>query len=339
MDARVMSFKLNCSSPVTAFTYHPLRREIVTGHEDGLIKTWDADTGKSTLSLKKHEGMITDLLYWATGRLLISSSLDGSIIQWAPSGAINGANDIGQAIYSMCWYQKLNGLVVGCLCNLSVLLPSGQYGTLGLPLLTKGGYTISSHTDIIRCIETDGNKVFSAGYDKRLCVYDVSGLHSAHTPELHLVYTKERAHDAAVTCLWVDSETDWVFTGSFDKQVKIWSSDIKQLHSLQFLDTITGVSFVSETKVLWVSTEGSNTPFHFEPKSGDKITDYLDPAAHSMRTGANSIRWQSFIQHMNIAHMKANAIQSISSEPCFFSSDVFIGYTMPALNMHTRTVV
>lgn len=32
MDAK-LSFRLSNCSSVTAFTYHPLRREIVTGHE------------------------------------------------------------------------------------------------------------------------------------------------------------------------------------------------------------------------------------------------------------------------------------------------------------------
>ena len=63
MEAR-LHFRVTNSAPVTAIVYHPLRREIVTGHEgqlkminnsiratppisaDGLIKCWEADTGK-----------------------------------------------------------------------------------------------------------------------------------------------------------------------------------------------------------------------------------------------------------------------------------------------------
>lgn len=92
MDAK-LQFRLNNSAPVTAFTYHPLRREVITGHEgedrsleslllkgsqtksthlniqflfhtDGIIKGWEAETGKLTIVFKKHQGMITDLLFW-----------------------------------------------------------------------------------------------------------------------------------------------------------------------------------------------------------------------------------------------------------------------------------
>ena len=33
--------------------------------------------------------------------------------------------------------------------------------------------------------------------------------------------------------------------------------------------------------MLWVSTEGSNTPFHFEPKSGDKVGINARTHAHT----------------------------------------------------------
>lgn len=33
-------------------------------HIDGTIKGWEAETGKLTIGLKKHQGMITDLLFW-----------------------------------------------------------------------------------------------------------------------------------------------------------------------------------------------------------------------------------------------------------------------------------
>ena len=36
MDAK-LSFRLSNCSSVTAFTYHPLRREIVTGHEGKIL--------------------------------------------------------------------------------------------------------------------------------------------------------------------------------------------------------------------------------------------------------------------------------------------------------------
>ena len=81
MEAR-LHFRVTNSAPVTAIVYHPLRREIVTGHEgqlkminnsiratppisaDGLIKCWEADTGKLSTILRKHQGWVSNLLYW-----------------------------------------------------------------------------------------------------------------------------------------------------------------------------------------------------------------------------------------------------------------------------------
>lgn len=44
---------------------------------------------------------------------------------------------------------------------------------------------------------------------------------------------------------------------------------------LNFRNTVTDVELVLETGLLWVATIGSNTPFHYDAKTGDKVNEYV----------------------------------------------------------------
>lgn len=47
----------------------------------------------------------------------------------------------------------------------------------------------------------------------------------------------DNAHDAGITSLVVASDNDsgtWLATGSFDKRVKIWSTDGNAIHTIMF---------------------------------------------------------------------------------------------------------
>lgn len=52
------------------------------------MKWWEQDGGKLMLTTHGHGGMMTDFLYWAEPKLLLSSANDGFIIAWTSSGAI-----------------------------------------------------------------------------------------------------------------------------------------------------------------------------------------------------------------------------------------------------------
>ena len=62
---------------ITSLAYNPFERLLFSGSEDGTIKVrietlltliksqvWNCDTGELEKTLTKHEGWVTDLLYW-----------------------------------------------------------------------------------------------------------------------------------------------------------------------------------------------------------------------------------------------------------------------------------
>lgn len=53
---------------------------------DGVIKTFEAETGRQTGMTHEHRGWITDFLYWQDQKLMLSSANDGLIIAWSSGG-------------------------------------------------------------------------------------------------------------------------------------------------------------------------------------------------------------------------------------------------------------
>ncbi|KAK0096463.1 hypothetical protein PV326_005425 [Microctonus aethiopoides] len=71
-------------APVTALGWHPDRRLIVTGWENGEIKVWSSDTGNNEFNntISPHKDSIT-LIQWSPhGGILISADSGGSVVGW-----------------------------------------------------------------------------------------------------------------------------------------------------------------------------------------------------------------------------------------------------------------
>lgn len=264
------------TSPITALAYNPGRREIVTGHEDGALKCWEADTGHHAVTLSQHKGWVTDLLYWSDGKVLISSSVDGTIVQWSSAGVAYNTIDLVTPVYCMLRSPKKeqSQLIIGRHGYISVLNTSGKFG---LPMLDKKEFRIDGHTDIVRCLASLGNKVFSAGYDHKLIIYEVTSIPKDDDLPLTCTYMNHSAHETGITCLLVARDADsstWIATGSFDMHVKIWTADGRLIHSLQCSSPVTGICYVPQVRVLWISAGTAMASF-FEPKSGDQVSEYV----------------------------------------------------------------
>ena len=72
-----------------------------------------------------------------------------------------------------------------------------------------------------------------------------------------------RAHEAGISCLAVEKDhvenTVWVFTGSFDKTLKVWTGDGKIVHKFEgFITGITGLAYVPKNKTLCCVAGTSN---------------------------------------------------------------------------------
>lgn len=259
---------------ITAIGYNPGRREILIGCEDGVIKTYEAEGGKLVMVITEHKGWVTDFLYWHDCKVMLSAANDGYILAWSSGGGVSDRIPIGMPVYCMAINPRRHQLVCGV---------NGGIRVYALDENRDSGHVINNdvlfiaceHKDIVRCIICNESRIYSAGYDHRLVIYD-----SSYTGDnsLEPIFQNPTAHDAGISCLLLakDNENNtWILTGSFDKSVKIWSVDGKPVHKLDnFLSTVSGICYVPRNKTVWVAG-GTSYASLFDPKSGDNVSDFI----------------------------------------------------------------
>ena len=78
---------------------------------------------------------------------------------------------------------------------------------------------------------------------------------------LELLHEHYEAHEAGITCmaLIVDQENDQdyaiLLTGSFDRTVKVWSTDGQLRHKIEpkFISKISSISYTPRTHTVWIA--------------------------------------------------------------------------------------
>lgn len=260
---------------ITAIGYNPGRREIWIGCEDGVIKTWESESGKLILTASEHKGWITDFLYWNDAKLMFSSSNDRYIISWAPGGGVHDRINIGVPVYCMAMNLRRFQLVCGVNGGIRVYALDENKESGHVIVSNRILYIAKEHNDIVRCIICTDTRTYSAGYDQKLIIYDSSFTGDNSLEAINII---ENAHDAGISCLILakDNENNsWILTGSFDKSVKIWTADGKPVHKLDnFISTVSGICYVPRNKTVWVAG-GTSYASLFDPKSGDNVSDFI----------------------------------------------------------------
>jgi WD40 repeat protein len=83
---------LRQASWVTAVAFHPTKRHVATGHDDGSVRIWDLDAGSAATELKHHTKPVSALAFSSDGALLASAAEDRQIGVWdLPAGTLRQA--------------------------------------------------------------------------------------------------------------------------------------------------------------------------------------------------------------------------------------------------------
>ncbi|VDP87006.1 unnamed protein product [Echinostoma caproni] len=102
---------------------------------------------------------------------------------------------------------------------------------------------MKGHRDIVRCIAQGEHRAFSAGFDRRLVVYDING---AIDHKMVVLSVVREAHCGIISCLTTARNTDGQFlliSGSFDRLIKIWNEDGQLLNVIRgFNHTVLSVT-------------------------------------------------------------------------------------------------
>ncbi|KAL8618662.1 hypothetical protein ACOMHN_048838 [Nucella lapillus] len=269
---KIYSIREAHTRSTTAVGFNPIRRELVIGCEDGLVKSFEVESGKLITTFNnEHKGWVTDFLFWAESKVMLSAANDGYILAWGIGGTVTDRIKIGIPVFCMALLPRRHQLLCGV--NKAVRVYAlDEDRVSGHMINNRILYQAREHNDIVRCIVCLESKIFTGGYDGRLIIYD-----SSIRKKRLDVLSCQKVHTAGITCLHIanDHDNTWVLTGSFDKSLRIWSLDGSLLQTLDnFPATVTGVIYPPRNKVIWVAA-GAPYAWLYEPKSGDKVSNFI----------------------------------------------------------------
>lgn len=122
----------------------------------------------------------------------------------------------------MAYFPRRQQIIVGFNGKVRVYQVQVNDDLYSDDIIETRSYLCSEHEDIVRCVLASEGRFYSAGYDRKLIIYNAPS-HSEMW--LKVLFQIPKAHDAAI-CSMVyakDAENSWIITGSFDRTVKLWS--------------------------------------------------------------------------------------------------------------------
>ncbi|TPP59642.1 hypothetical protein FGIG_01747 [Fasciola gigantica] len=152
--------------------------------------------------------------------------------------------------------------------------------------------SMKGHRDIVRCLALGDHRAFSAGFDRRIVVYDING---AIDNKLVVLTVVRDAHGGIISCLSTARNADGqllLISGSFDRLVKVWNEDGQLLNVIRgFNDTILSIAFIPTTETFWVASAENPTKI-YDIQTANDVTDYCETFAD----------WKSQLHHVVRLH-------------------------------------
>nr|VZI32726.1 unnamed protein product [Spirometra erinaceieuropaei] len=193
---------------------------------------------------------------------------------------------------------------------------------------------LDSHKGIVKCLLLLQQRLYTAGYDRRLVAYDASGVIDN---ELLVIRVKRRAHQAAINCLAgikVDKDTCLLATGGFDSYIKIWNGDFSLFYRINSVPEPKKDSSLlysgSEYQFLLTVTScrTNKKEQRFVGKGMDEVLQRTLAFTLRRQAGRLTTRLRTMLeQGLDDAHIRKNLIAPLPSQLLRLPSDTSVLYT------------
>ena len=102
------------SNQITSAAFAPDSRSFVTGHDDGLLRLWDSETGVTLSKFRALAGAIVSVAYSPAGDQIAAGASDGTLVVWdvAAQAEVARLDNPGIAVSSLRWSPSGDRLAV-----------------------------------------------------------------------------------------------------------------------------------------------------------------------------------------------------------------------------------
>jgi WD40 repeat protein/serine/threonine protein kinase len=156
-------------SPIRSLDWSPDESIILSGHEDGVIRLWNAKSGEEHSRLVGHSGVVRYVNYSPDGRRIASASEDGTVRIWNAATGVEQLLLAGHsgAVQSMDWSPNGDRIVTG-----------GDDGVPRVWDVTTGEdlFVLPGHTESVVVVawSNDGSRIASQSLDATVKVWDAA---------------------------------------------------------------------------------------------------------------------------------------------------------------------
>jgi WD40 repeat protein/tetratricopeptide (TPR) repeat protein len=218
---------------VRAATFTPASETVITGCDDGIIRTWDAAQGNQQAVFDGHLRAVTCLVPSNDGTILLSGSLDTSAAVW----------DLGQPPARTRFAEGSSAIAVSANHEMAVGARDGSIQILNRPDGKEVATFRRPGPIISLSMSPDGSTVLAGHEDGGISVWNVAS-------EKRTTYLAD--HDGTVWDLAYSPDATLAASASADGTVRLWDTSRWTLRAALtgHEGSINGVAFTSDGRQL-----------------------------------------------------------------------------------------
>eukprot|EP00002_Diphylleia_rotans_P021446 TRINITY_DN4172_c0_g1_i1.p1 TRINITY_DN4172_c0_g1~~TRINITY_DN4172_c0_g1_i1.p1 ORF type:complete len:728 (+),score=99.57 TRINITY_DN4172_c0_g1_i1:43-2226(+) len=236
-------------SEIISSYYHHNFKVLCTGHENGVVRLWNIETGSIT-STNAHSNSVTSLVgsSFKGKEYLTSVGFDGKMAIWdiTTQGGIMGS------IIPVASFQAHNHeiLVVRFNPSNNTFVTAGNQGTIkiweGRPPFQQLN-EMQEHKEAISCMVLDGNFLITGSDDCTIGIWDLFS---------NMLLRKLSGHTGPIRDMILLPECGHVASCSEDMTIRIWDYSAERvLMAWSFSQDLACLGYWNARKVLWAGCE------------------------------------------------------------------------------------
>jgi WD40 repeat protein len=227
------------------YIYNGNRLALVSGGEDGVLKTWDAESGMMLSEMADDNAKpVRAIAASPDGKMLAAGSIDGTVRIWnlttgAPTRRLRPNNwDPYDELYAVGFSPDAKYLVIGSASLRRIALGNADEGPVKSEFLFGHLDEVKSLKSVPQPHGGDGGRIFSAGEDGIVFAWNLESLGKGSkgttSPGDQFEFMKTR-DGKGLTALDASADGRLILTGGKQGQLQLWDAVHRQLIAARFV--------------------------------------------------------------------------------------------------------